>query len=465
MTAATAPPRAGRAEITRLLSVILLSRLVINTAFRMSYAFVPEFSRGLGIDLQAMGALISARSVAGLLAPVFGSLSDRVGRRPVMVGALVLLIVCATLAYLSVSFLFFAVGFVGLGLAKVIFEPSGSAFLGDRVPYARRGLVLGLSELGWAGGGLIGVPIAARAIVLWGWQSPYALIALGGVLSLAWAAIALPRTDSVVRARAEDPSSTVPRHGTPEASRAPAEDLSSSTPRRGTRGPRPLSSALKASRAPAEGPLTSILRHGTPKVSRARPVDTRQAFAAVARHRSAVVMLIVAAFFLVGGELIAVAYASWLTQVFQLDVIALGGIVATFALADVCGEVLSMFAVDRFGKKRSLLAGFAITTLFYFALPLLGASLPVAVAALFLYYVCFEFTIVSVFPLVSELAPEARGTMLSLTSLAASLGRTVGGLGGATLFLLGGFGANGVAAGLAVGAATVLLAAGVRERA
>lgn len=395
MTTLTASQSAGRTEITRLLSVILLSRLVINTAFRMSYAFVPEFSRGLGIDLPAMGALISTRSFAGMLAPVFGSLSDRYGRRPVMYSALVLLIVCATLAYLSPSLIFFAVGFVGLGLAKVMFEPSGSAFLGDRVPYARRGLVLGMSELGWASGGLIGVPIAARAIALWGWQSPYALIALGGGLALVWAAIALPRTD---------------------------------------------------------------------RVHSAQRVDTRAAFSAVSHHRSAVIMLCVAASFMIGGELIAVSYASWLSQTFQLDVIALGGIVATFALADVGGEVLSMLAVDRFGKKRALLAGYCATTLFYFAIPALGASLPVAVAALFVYYVCFEFTIVSVAPLVSELAPEARGTMLSLTALAASVGRTIGGLGGAALFALGGFGANGVVAGLAVGAATLLFATGVRER-
>jgi MFS transporter, DHA1 family, inner membrane transport protein len=396
LTTLSASQSAGRTEITRLLSVILLSRLVINTAFRMSYAFVPEFSQGLGIDLPAMGALISARSFAGMLAPVFGSVSDRYGRRPVMYSALVLLIVCATLAYLSPSLIFFAVGFVGLGLAKIMFEPSGSAFLGDRVPYARRGLVLGMSELGWATGGLIGVPIAARAIALWGWQSPYALIALGGALALVWAAVTLPRCHD--------------------------------------------------------------------SVHQAQRVDTRAAFSAVARHRSAMVMLCVAALFLVGGELIAVSYASWLSQTFQLDVIALGGIVATFALADVGGEVLSMLAVDRFGKKRALLAGYCATTLFYFVLPALGASLPVAVAALFLYYVCFEFTIVSVFPLVSELAPEARGTMLSLTTLAASVGRTIGGLGGAALFALGGFGANGVVAGLAVGAATVLFAVGVRER-
>jgi predicted MFS family arabinose efflux permease len=78
--------------------------------------------------------------------------------------------------------------------------------------------------------------------------------------------------------------------------------------------------------------------------------------------------------------------------------------------------------------------------------------------------VCFEFTIVSVFPLVSELAPEARGTILSLTILAASVGRTIGGLSGAWLFALSGFGANGITAGLVVAAATVLFAFGVRER-
>jgi MFS transporter, DHA1 family, inner membrane transport protein len=395
LTTANTSQSAGRTEITRLLSVILVSRLVINTSFRIGYAFVPELSRGLGIELPAMGALISTRSFAGMLAPVFGSLSDRYGRRPLMFGSLVLLIACAALAYLSASFVFFAIGFVGLGIAKVIFDPSCSAFLGDRVPYARRGLVLGLSELGWASGGLIGVPIAARAIALWGWQSPYALIALGGAAALVWAALALPKTDTV---------------------------------------------------------------HHT------QHVDTRAAFAAVAHHRSAVIMLCVVASFMIAGELIAISYATWLTVRFQLDVMALGGIVATFAAADVGGEVLSMLAVDRFGKKRALLAGYCATTLFYFTMPALGASLPVAVAALFLYYVCFEFTIVSVFPLVSELAPEARGTILSLTILAASVGRTIGGLSGAWLFALSGFGANGITAGLVVAAATVLFAFGVRER-
>ena len=385
---------ATRSEIARLLSTILVSRLVINTAFRMGYAFVPELSRGLGIDLQMMGALISTRSSAGLIAPLFGSLSDRFGRRSVMFSGLLVLVACALTAFLSSSLIPFAVGFCGLGLAKVIFEPSASAYLGDRVPYARRGLVMGMSELGWASGGLIGAPIVAFAIAQWGWQSPFALIALGGMAALVWTSIVLSKASAIPHSR---------------------------------------------------------------------HVNMRAAIATIPRHRSAVLMLCVACAFMLAADMIAISYAAWLEHTFHVDVITLGSIVATFAFADVCGEALSMWGVDRFGKKRALLVGYIGTTIFYFSMPLLGASLAVAVAVLFLFYVCFEFTVVSVFPLVSELVPEARATMLSLTTLAASVGRVFGALVGAWLFARGGFGANGVVAGLIIGVVTLVFAWGVRE--
>ncbi|MBI5880151.1 MAG: MFS transporter [Chloroflexi bacterium] len=395
MTAFTESPPASRGEIVRLVAVVLPSRFVLNTAYRMGYAFLPAFGRGLGVDLQAMSALVTLRSSTGLTAPLFGPLADRFGRRAALLAALALFVVCAVLAFTASSLWWFAAGFVGLSVAKVIFDPSSSAYLADRVPYERRGLVLGINELGWAGAGFIGVPLMAQAIDRIGWQSPYVIIAVAGVAALAWAFAILPRSSRRVAGV---------------------------------------------------------------------HIDARAAFAAIRANRSALIMLSVTGLYMAGAEMIGVTYAAWLERTFNADVLMIGSIAATFGIADVVGEVLSMWVVDRFGKKRSLLVGLVCVALAYFGMPLLGASLPLAVAGLFIYYVCFEFTIVSVWPLVSELVPEARATLMSVTATANYVGRMAGAPLGAFLFAQAGFGANGIAAGLCVAVATAVFAIGVHER-
>ncbi len=359
MTSVVSAKPATRSEIARLLSAILSVRFVANCAFRMAYAFAPELSRGLGVDLQTWSTLVGVRSGMGVLAPVFGALSDRFGRRAVMLGGAALSVAGALLAFVSGTLLPFAIGFMGSGLAKVVFEPSASAYLGDRVPYERRGFVMGMSELGWSGAALIGGPVIAVAIKVWGWQSPFALLAAAGLAALLWTAMALPnnRQTGLRPALAEQPA------------------------------PAPLHAAERVNPA------------GT---------GVKAAFAAVGQERSAWLMLAIVFAFLFASDMVAISYAAFLERAFNVDVLALGSIVATFAIADMGGELLSMWAVDRFGKKRALYAGFAATIAAYWLLPLLGASLALAVGALFFYYLCFEFTIVSVFPLISELVPRAR---------------------------------------------------------
>lgn len=395
LTSITASSHASRGEIARLVAVVLPSRLILNTAYRMGYAFLPAFGRGLGVDLQAMSSLATVRSSIGLSAPVFGPLSDRFGRRIVLLAALAIFVASGIVAYLSASLWVFALGFVGLSLAKVMFDPNSAAYLADRVPYERRGLVLGINELGWAGASFLGVPLMAQAIGLWGWQSPYLLVAAAGVLVLAWAFAMLPRREG---------------------------------------------------------------KHAAPRTG------VRAAFAALRHRPGALPMLAVTGAYMLGAEMIGVTYAAWLERAFRADVPTIGAIVATFGIADVAGEVLSMWAVDRFGKKRSLLVGFVAVACAYFLLPFIGASLDMAVAGLFAYYVAFEFTIVSVWPLVSEMAPEARATIISLNASAMYVGRMAGAPLGAALFAAFGFGANGIVAGALVAVVTLVFAAAVHER-
>jgi len=99
--------------------------------------------------------------------------------------------------------------------------------------------------------------------------------------------------------------------------------------------------------------------------------------------------------------------------------------------------------VDRIGKHRALLIGLAANACIYLLLRGLVGSLGSALAGIALLAATSEFAIVSTLPLVSELVPTARGTVMAvnaaLTAVAAAAASLVaprlwraGGLGGVT---------------------------------
>ena len=78
-------------------------------------------------------------------------------------------------------------------MANFVFIPSMQAFLGDRVPYERRGLVLALTEFGWSFAFILGVPAVGWIISRSGWQAPFIWLAGLGVVSLVVLHWLLPR--------------------------------------------------------------------------------------------------------------------------------------------------------------------------------------------------------------------------------------------------------------------------------
>ena len=165
-------------------------RLIINTAARFVSFFLPTIARGLNIPLERAGDLVSIRWAAGLPTPLLMSaLSRGRPRRNLIALGLGLfaagsLVTAATSVYVGA-----VVGFIMMGVAKPLFDVSAQAYLADRVPYERRGRVLGIFELTWAGGLLVGAPLAGWMIRTSGWRSPFWL--LGGLLAVG--TLLLPR--------------------------------------------------------------------------------------------------------------------------------------------------------------------------------------------------------------------------------------------------------------------------------
>jgi predicted MFS family arabinose efflux permease len=169
------------------------ARVVINTAQRMVYPFLPVFSRGLGVPPETLTGLVALRGALGMAAPLFGGLPDRLGRRHAMLIGLG--VFCAAVALVGVfpgliSFTLFLILVVG---AKFVFDPALQAYLGDRTPYHRRGLVIALTEIGWSGAALVGIPLAGLLIARSSWRAPFwPLLALGlAALAALW--VSIPR--------------------------------------------------------------------------------------------------------------------------------------------------------------------------------------------------------------------------------------------------------------------------------
>ena len=167
------------------LSAVLFSRLVLNTARRFAYPFAPVLSRGLGVPLSAMTALIAVNQATGVLALMVGPWTDRLGyRRMMMISLGMLTVGMAAVGIIPLYAAVLAALFLA-GMAKNVYDAAVQAYVGERVPYARRGAAIGLIELSWAGSTLIGIPVMGLVIDAVGWQGPFFVLAITGLASMA----------------------------------------------------------------------------------------------------------------------------------------------------------------------------------------------------------------------------------------------------------------------------------------
>ena len=183
---------------------------------------------------------------------------------------------------------------------------------------------------------------------------------------------------------------------------------------------------------------------------------------AVLRHPAAVGGLALSALLSSANESVNIVYGLWMEGRFGLQVAALGAASAVIGIAELSGEGLVAGLADRMGKRRAVALGILLNALAGLALPRIATTTSGALVALFAFYLTFEFTIVSSLPLMTELVPAARATMMATNFAALSIGRALGALVGPPLFARGITANVGLAAVLNA-AALVILAVFVRE--
>jgi predicted MFS family arabinose efflux permease len=126
------------------------------------------------------------------------------------------------------------------------------------------------------------------------------------------------------------------------------------------------------------------------------------------------------------NELVNVIFGVWLEDSFGLKLAALAGASAVIGISELSGEGLVAITTDRLGKPLALTIGLVGNALASILLPFIGKTQVGALIGLFLFYITFEYIMVSHISLMTELVPSARATMLSLNVTGHSIGRALG---------------------------------------
>jgi len=147
----------------------------------------PFISREFGIGPEALGVVYTGSVVASLIgAVVLAPLSDRVGRRRVLILSSLLMSVCALLTPFASSIaMLFAVRFA-IGMAFGAAVPTAFALTADYAPARLRSMLLMMMSSGVALGIVLAGIAAAFIIPAYGWRM---LLFVSGGLSAFWTVV------------------------------------------------------------------------------------------------------------------------------------------------------------------------------------------------------------------------------------------------------------------------------------
>ncbi|MEU1629177.1 MFS transporter [Streptomyces sp. NPDC020096] len=161
-----------------------------------------RFTSGHHASLLVLGGLLALYDGAEvLLKPVFGSLADRIGARPVLLGGLVAFAAASALFALADDTRLLWLARLGQGAAASAFSPAASALVARLNPAAKRGRAFGsygfFKSIGYTAGPLLG----GLLVALGGLPLLFVTMTALAAAVAAWAALAVPAVTPLPRRR------------------------------------------------------------------------------------------------------------------------------------------------------------------------------------------------------------------------------------------------------------------------
>jgi DHA1 family inner membrane transport protein len=166
------------AEVHQRITLLTVARTAANSCFRFAPPFLATVASDLDVSFGTIGVAVAISELSGLLSPATGTVAERLHRRTALFAGLIAVALASLLAASSQHLVMFGVALVLLAQGKVLFDLGLGAWVSDRVPYERRGRVIGLTETSWALGLLVGVTAMGLITAATSWRVAYVAGAL-----------------------------------------------------------------------------------------------------------------------------------------------------------------------------------------------------------------------------------------------------------------------------------------------
>lgn len=177
----------------RQLALLTGGKAVVNTSHRWIPFFLPTLAGALTTGTSTLTIVLGVGEMAGLSTLVVGRQLDLGRERVIMTGALLAVGSASALALVG-SLPVFVCAYVVMLIGVGLYTTSGHAYLSRRVAYGRRARSIGVFETSWAFALLVGAPVVAVTIELFGWRGPFALLAIVAVVMAAVVGLSPDRT-------------------------------------------------------------------------------------------------------------------------------------------------------------------------------------------------------------------------------------------------------------------------------
>lgn len=180
----------------RLLIAVLIAVSALNPiAVNMFVPAMPDIMRNLHTDQAAVQLVLSVYLFSTAVAQlVLGPLSDRYGRRPVLLGGLSIFVIASLICTLAPSIGVLIAGRVLQGWGGCVGIVLGRAIVRDRYERNQAATMIGYVMMGFAIAPMVGPIIGGVLNDLVGWRSIFGLLTTLGVAMGAVAFLFLPET-------------------------------------------------------------------------------------------------------------------------------------------------------------------------------------------------------------------------------------------------------------------------------